>query len=203
VSITKIRKRHLRECARIALEIRGFRVELKAGAGIVPGARLRMFHGSKAREVAVRTSLDREVGFTRHPDGRWTTIPSVDEVVVAVPSAEDPSSAEVLSFDREVIIDACNAALAARKNEYPELSHKAPIFIALDTADSRHSSDAASSGLKAKAKWRTSVPLAAVRTHKSPFVPPAESFIERVKREFAELNGVDVSKVVVEFRIIA
>jgi hypothetical protein len=31
----------------------------------------------------------------------------------------------------------------------------------------------------------------------------ARSFIERVKREFYEINGVDVSKVVVEFRIVA
>jgi hypothetical protein len=202
MSIAKIRKRHLRGCARVALERMGHRVELKSGAGIVPGARLRTFHGSEAREIAVRTSLDREVGFTRRPDGRWITIPAVDEIVVAVPSAEDPSSAEVLSFDREVMIHACNAALAARKREYPELSHKAPIFIELDSSDKADSPDVAS-GLKAKAKWRTSVPLAAVRTHKSASVPPAESFIERVKREFAELNGVDVSKVVVEFKIIA
>jgi hypothetical protein len=202
MSITKIRKRHLRECARLALERGGLRVELKAGAGIVPGARLRAFQGSDAREVAVRTSLDREVGFNRHPDGRWITLPSVDEIVVAVPSAEEPSSAEVLSFDRDVVIDACNAALAAQKKEYPELSYKAPIFIALDTSDKNRSSDVAS-GLKEKAKWRVSIPLAAVRTQKSTSAPRAESFIERVKREFADLNGVDVSKVMVEFRIIA
>ena len=108
----------------------------------------------------------------------------------------------MFSFDREVVIDACNAALAARKTEYPGLSHKAPIFIALDTSDKGNSPDVAS-GLKAKAKWRTSVSLAAVRTRKSASAPPAESFIERVKREFAELNGVDVSKVVVKFKIIA
>jgi hypothetical protein len=202
MSMTRIRKRHLRDCAWVALEGRGLRVELKSGAGIVPGARLRTFDGAKAREVAVRTSLDREIGFTRHPDGRWTTISTVDEIVVAVPSAEEPSAAEVLSFDREVVIDACNAALAARKNEFPGLSHKAPIFIALDTSDKGPSPDVAS-GLKAKAKWRTSVSLAAVRARKSTSATPAESFIERVKREFAELNGVDVSKVVVEFRIIA
>ena len=98
MSVAKIRKRHLRGCARVALERMGHRVELKAGAGIVPGARLHAFHGSEAREIAVRTSLDREVGFTRHPDGRWITIPTVDEIVVAVPSAEDPSSAEVFEL---------------------------------------------------------------------------------------------------------
>jgi hypothetical protein len=201
VSLTRIRKRHFRECARIALEGRGLRVELKAGAGIVPGARLRTFRGSEAREVAVRTSLDREVGFTRHPDGSWVTIPAVDEIVVAVPSAEEPGSAEVLCFDREVMIDTCNAALAARKKEYPQLSHKAPIFIALDTSNEGHPPNDPSS-LKAKAKWRTSVPLATGRTRNRASLR-AESFIEQVKREFAELNGVDVSKVVVEFRIIA
>jgi hypothetical protein len=148
------------------------------------------------REVAIRTSLDREVGFNRYPDGRWITIPTVDEIVVAVPSAEDPSSAEVLSFDREVVIDACNAALAAQKKEYPKLSYKAPIFIALDASDKGRASKVAS-GLTAKAKWRTSIPLGTVRT------PRVESFIERVKREFADLNGVDVSKVMVEFKIIA
>jgi hypothetical protein len=197
MSTTKIRKRHLRECAQVALEGRGLRVELKAGAGIVPGARLRTFHGSEAREIAVRTSLDREVGFNRHPDGRWITIPTVDEIVVAVPSAEEPSSAEVLSFDREVVIDACNAALAAQKRQYPALSHKAPIFIALDTFDK-----GLASGLKTKAKWRISIPLDAVRRQNSTSAR-AESFIERVKREFADRNGVDVSRVTVEFRINA
>jgi hypothetical protein len=171
-------------------------VELKTGAGIVPGARLRTFDGSQVRNVAVRTSLDREVGFTRHPDGRWMTIPTVDEIVVAVPSPEEPGSAEVLGFDREVVIDACNAALAAQKRQYPELSHKAPIFIALDTPNKGRSSKVAS-GLAAKAKWRISIPLGTVRT------PRAESFIERVKREFADLNGVDVSRVEVEFTIKA
>jgi hypothetical protein len=202
MTIATMRKRHLRECARVALEHKGDRVELKTGAGIVPGARLRTFQGSQSCEVAVRTSLDREVGFNRHPDGRWTTIPNVDEIVVAVPSAEDPNSAEVLSFDPDVVIEACNAALAAQKKQYPKLSHKVPIFIALDPAPKGKSSGVAS-GLKAKAKWRTSVLLAAVGTPKIAAMPRTESFIERVKREFADLNGVDVSKVVVEFRIIA
>jgi len=130
------------------------------------------------------------------------TIPNVDEIVVAVPSAEEPSSAEVFSFDREVMINACNAALAARKKEYPELSDKAPIFIALDRVAGGRFPEA-TSGLKAKAKWRTSVPLAAVPTRNNTSDPLKESFIERVKREFAELNGVDVNKVVVEFKIVA
>jgi hypothetical protein len=198
---TKFRKRHLRECARLALEGRGIQAEVKPGPGIVPGARLLTMAGSEEREVAVRTSLDREVGLTRHPDGRWMTIPNVDEVVVAVPSAEEPDSAEVLCFDSDVMIEAFDAALAARMKQDSKLSHKAPIFIALDHS-AKGSSPNLQSGLKTKSKWRTLIPLSAV-SMPSLARPSAEGFIDRVKREFAELNGVDVSKVVVEFRIIA
>jgi len=197
----KLRRQYLRDCARLALNHRGVGVELKPGAGIAPGARLRTFDGPKECEVAVRTSLDRKVGLTRHADGRWNTIPKVDEVVVAVPSAEEPASAEVLCFDRDVIIEAFDAALAARKKKHPDLSHKAPIFVALDSSSKRRSPDF-SSGLKTKSKWQMSVPLSAVSVPRSSSGRSAQGFVERVKREFAEMNGVDVSKVVIEFRII-
>ena len=57
----KLRKAHLRDCARKALEQRGYSVEDVGGAGVVPGARLRISKGSKAYSVAVRTSLERKV----------------------------------------------------------------------------------------------------------------------------------------------
>ena len=132
LSARKLRKRDLRECARLALERRGVRVEVKPGAGIVPGARLRTFLGPQERKVAVRTSLDREVGFTRHSDGRWITMPNVDEIVVVVPSAEEPNSAQVFCFDSHVMIEAFDAVLSARENKNPQFSYKYPIFIALD-----------------------------------------------------------------------
>jgi hypothetical protein len=218
----KLRKRQLRESARIVLERRGLRVELKPGAGIVPGARLRTFLGSDERQVAVRTSLDREVGFTRHPDGRWITITKVDEIVVAVPSEDDPNSAEVLSFNREALTQACDAALAAQLKETPGFSPKAPLFIALDPpkrqapnkrqlSSTRRSSNVFWN-LKEKAIWNTLIPLADVPTGKTPTLPaksfieqlkPGESFIEQVKREFARLNRVHVSQVAVEFKIIS
>jgi hypothetical protein len=69
----RLRKSVLRECARLALEGRGFKVELISGPGIVPGARLRAIKGSEEREIAVRSSLDREVGLTRRPNGAWAT----------------------------------------------------------------------------------------------------------------------------------
>jgi hypothetical protein len=197
----KVRKQQLRECARLALVQRGLRVEIKPGAGIIPGARLKVFDASHLLDVAVRASLDGEVGFARYPNGDWMTILSVDEVVVATPSAEEPGSAEVLCFDSDVMKEAFDVALAERKMEYPNFSHKAPVFVALDGADGTKSKNV-SVGLKAKAKWQVLIPLSAVSTDSTLSRPTAAGFIDRVKREFAEMNGVDVSKVVIEFKII-
>jgi len=191
----KMRKAQLRECARHVLQQRNVRIEVKSGPGIMPGARLLAWEsdGADEREIAVRTSLDREVGLTRHPDGRW---------------ADDSGSAEVLSFKPTVLMAVFDTALKHLKKRSPNLSHKAPIFVRLDKPRAKGKANVTLGvdhdvtwGLKDKAEWHTIVPLASV-----PGSPPAEStegFIERVKREFAALNGVDVSKVVVEFRITA
>ena len=130
----KLTKSLLRECARVALEQRGFTVELISGAGIVRGARLRAVKGSQERNIAVRTSLDREVGLMRRPNGHWATIPRMDEVIVVAPSEDESGSAEVLSFAPDAIIRVFDAALEARQKENPNFSPKAPIFMALDAA---------------------------------------------------------------------
>ena len=156
----KLRKSLLRECARLALEQRGFTVEPVRGSGIVPGTRLRAKDGSLTRNVAVRTSLDREVGLTRNSDGTWSTIPQMDEVLVAVPCADDRGSAEILSFDPGVLIRAFNAALTARQGENPDFKLKSPIFIALDEVV--HGGDASEPALKAMSQWSALVPLASV-----------------------------------------
>jgi hypothetical protein len=129
------------------------------------------------------------------------TLLAVEEVVVAVPSDDEPSSAEVLSFDSEVLIEEFGAELAKRQRKNPEFSPDAPIFIRLEPKKKSLSNGA--SALAAKARWRTLIPLASVIMQKNTSAQPTESFIERVKREFAEQNGIDVSRVVVEFKIIA
>jgi hypothetical protein len=58
-------------------------------------------------------------------------------------------------------------------------------------------------GLKEKSIWRKIMKPDEEMLRKSAEQSSARSFIERVKREFYEINGVDVSKVVVEFRIVA
>ena len=193
-----LRKAHLRECARKALEDRGYSVEDIGGAGVVPGARLRISRGSKKNTVAVRISLERKVGFVRNPDGGWKTLPFVDYVVVVTPSAEDPNCAEVLGFTRKAITEVFDGELAARKKRNPDFSPKAPIFVPLDPIKGGKASDRGLKGLKG---WQRDVPLASVPSQQRAKGEPVSAFVDRVKREFAQLIGIKEENVTVEFLI--
>jgi hypothetical protein len=192
----KLRKGQLRACAKTALEQRGFAVAIKSGPGIVTGARLQASKGSQEFEIAVRTSLDREIGLTRSLEGRWLTVSKVDEVVVVVPSTRDPHSAEVIGFDSTVLIDVFNQKLKELEEKNPKFALKSPVFVALDAP----SGEGPEVALIARAAWTTLVPLASL-PESNESVPG--SFIDRIKREFAALVGVDVNTVRVEFNIIA
>ena len=194
-----LKRSQLRECARLALEQRGFSVEPISGSGILPGARLRAKKGAVTRNIAVRTSLDREVGLTRNSDGDWSTIPRMDEVLVAVPSVGERGSAEILSFAPKLLIHAFDQALKARQSENRDFKLKSPIFIALD--DVVRGDDASERALKAMSQWSSLVPLTAVsRPHVSENESESE-FFDRVRQEFAERHGFDPSKVRVEFSV--
>lgn len=194
----RIMKQQLRDGAWQAVTNRQYAPKLVSGPGIVAGARLRATAGPIAGEqIAVRTSKDREVGLLRD-NRKWRTISKVRELVVAVPSLTNPeSSIEVLCFDSKTVIELFDAAV--KKAGSRALSHKAPVFVALDAVPKK-GSGALAGGLGAKAKWREEIPLPSIDA-KLP--DQSDGFIERVKREFAERNGVDVSKIVVEFRIVA
>ena len=110
---------------------------------------------------------------------------------------DNPNLAEVFGFEPEVLIRAFDA-LAAKTlaGKSREKALKAPIFIALD--HQLDDKDDLRSNLKKKSSWSTIVPLKPPNTAAEGNV----GFVERVKREFAELNGVDISKVLVNFQII-
>ena len=196
--VQNIRKAHLRACARKALEGFGYVVQDIGGAGVVPGARLRIFEGSKAETVAVRTSLERKVGFVRNPGGGWMTLSFVDRVVVVTPSAEDPNCAEVLGFKRAALIKVFDTVLAVRKKQNPDFSPKAPIFINLDPFKRGKKKYR---GLKELSEWQRDVPLASVPSQQSAKGEPVPAFVDRVKREFAQLMGLKAEEVTVEFQI--
>jgi hypothetical protein len=191
----KLRKQDLREIVRGIYEENGARVDPQPGRGIIPGSRLKVTIGGDTRIVAIRTSLDREFSLNRHSDGSLATIPKVDEVAVAVPSRTGPGLVEVFGFDRDVVITAFDHAIAEQKQKYPNVSPKAPVFISLD--DSTAVAD-----FKSKARWTKVVALEGLKhaTTKGRGENFSE-FRERVRHEFAELYGIAVEDVIVEFRI--
>jgi hypothetical protein len=199
----KIRKEFLRESARLALGEKGYDVELAPGPGIVPGARLNAVKDGESWLVAVRTSLDREVGLLRNPNGTWRTIPKMDLVVVAVP-ASDVQAADVLAFDPDVLMGVFNATVdIVEKGKRNKARFKAPIFVALDDIKNSRTG-VVRPGLKAKAEWQVQIPL----DHSSLRAPPIDGdqsrarFFDRLKQQVADFVGVDISKIVLEIRII-
>jgi hypothetical protein len=191
-------KQKLREAAQMVLTNRDYAPVPVSGRGIVPGTRWKATKGPAAgQQIAVRTPVTREVGFVRRDDKPgWRTISNskIPETVVAVPSLSDPESLiEVLCFNSKTMAAKFDAAVKKARDRtlYPN----APVFLALDEIP-QSGSGALTGGLKAEAKWREEISVDLVSA-------PPDEFFERVKREFAERNGVDVSKVIVEFRIVA
>jgi hypothetical protein len=188
----------LRAAARKAVEDHVGPTHIKKVPTVAKGARLEAKTATGTIEIAVRTSLEREVGLMRDRKGRWRTVRKVDLVVVAV-RADGQDAAEVFAFERDVLIEAFDAALKAQRSQISS-SYEAPTFIALDPTK-RARSTSLSTGLKAKAKWRALVPIDSTLAIEPVATETIDQFVNRVKLEFATLVGVDAVKVAVEFRI--
>ena len=196
--VAKLRRAHLRDCARKALERRGYSVKDISRMGVAPGAQLRISKASETYRVAVRSSLERKVGIVRKPSGDWMTVPCVDFVVVVTPSAEQPNCAEILCFPSATIIKAFDKVLAARKERNPDFSPKAPLFVPLDPVER---GKAIHPGLKELAEWQDDVSLASVPSQKSSEREGVSAFVARVTREFAQKFGAKEEDVTVSIHI--
>ena len=186
--------------------------------GVVPGSRLRIQRsGEPQKTVLVRISKKRKIGISRHRwSGKWFEVPGLDEVVIVSPSLSDPMNVDVVGFNTEALIRTFDALDQLRNGPYAkERELNFPIFAALDPQRSDDTNDM-SSNLIEKASWAVTVPLyeplasnpmdpggkAAPAPVASAMQPSGEGFIERVRREFAEINGVEISKVIVNFHIV-
>jgi hypothetical protein len=202
-----MQRRVLRACAQAALQRLKFQVEVRKRPRVVPGGRLTVRRGPEKLQVAVRTSSKRDVTLLRGDDGKWKTIPGVDLVVVAVPTEHSQESVDVFGFDPPSMLELFDRAAAFQRKRNPAVSEELPICVALDSGRSKGFGKAIS-GLKDKAKWSETVAIddsILASAKKLEGVKKGDStigFVERVKRELAELMGVDVSKVEVTFRIL-
>jgi hypothetical protein len=174
-------------------EVRG----ASSGRGLLPGARLIAKRDGVEIDVAVKASLERSLNFTRQSKNRWRTASTVDLVVAVVP-ASNAKDIEVMAFDRKPLIAEFEKAWKALEKAGRSLSFEIPIFIPLDEV-SRKNVGHNIANLKALAVWSVRLSAEEVRARTS--AASGETFYERVKREFAERSGVDVSQVEVEFRI--
>ena len=191
----------LRQAAKAVLEERGFKTVERTGKGIRPGARL-IAKPAKGRaiEVAVRTSRERSLGFSRLNNGDWRTLEKVQLVVAVVPDRTEQGDYEVLAFESKTLKSWYGKALKQleRASRSPEL--EVPVFIPLDERSKKNLGHDIV-GLKNAARWR--VRIEAKQLEDQMLREDDETFINRVKREFAERNEVDVTRVSVEFRILA
>ena len=191
-----LKRRLLRRAAKLILEKElGFRVEIERGQrGVATGARLSATKGSQTITVAVRSSLSRRVKLMRTKEGTWQTIPEMDLVVVAVPANRASTAIEVLGFEPPEFLKAFDGALKTLpKSSDPDF----PVVVSLDESSSSGHS------LGSMARWRHVLSLDAPELRNVAENQSETGFVERVKREFAEIAGVDVSEVSVEFKIIS
>jgi hypothetical protein len=191
----KVTKPILLKCGRSALEARGYVTKLIRGQRITPGSRLEATKESQSHLVAVRTTRHRELGLLREPSRRWRTVSSVEEVIVVARSLEEEMAVDVMSFDAELLCQIFDAVVRDRAKD----AHTYPVFVPLD--DTGRNGNDVIPGLSKRATWQSTLWIS--EDTGQPIATPASAagFVERVKREFAKMMGVDVSTVTVEFRI--
>jgi hypothetical protein len=190
-----VKKTDLRRAGRQALVEEGYEVTALSGPGVLPGARLEAVRGKEVLTVAVRATQERFVGFSRHPNGHWRTLENVDLVLVATPIKKSLRAVEALAFNASELIPLFNDAQKQTNDAEP--INSLPVFIPLDS-DNRKQLGHTVAGLKEHAVWRRvieSKPKSDEPTSKM------DAFLERVRREFAELTGVTVENVSVEFKV--
>jgi hypothetical protein len=155
--------------------------------------------GGPSFEVAVRTGRERSIGFSRLSGGDWRTLRSVLWVLSVVPDDNSDTYFSIFAFEAKTLTSWFNKALKAleKAKRAPELD--VPIFIPLDEQSKKNVGHNIA-GLKKAAIW--SAPIGLKQLENQSLNEGAETFIDRVRREFAERNETDVSNVAVEFRIL-
>jgi hypothetical protein len=186
----------LRRAARHAAEAGGHAVRVKTTRGAISGSRLEFTVGKEVLSAVVRTSYERLIGFSRKQDGTWRPLAASQICLLAVPSETSDDQIEVYEFESKVLEGIFDDALTEMTRSGKAPAKEIPIYVALDDETTRSLGHSVA-GIKKLAKCR----LVSVLD----LAPPKNNhggFVARVKREFAELMGVDVSEVEVEFRVV-
>jgi hypothetical protein len=190
-------KSRLRYAAAQALIAKGFKINERTGKGIRPGAGwvATSAEGSEL-QVAVRICPQSSLSSSRRQDGRFKFENS--QLLLVVAPDQESANFTAFAFQRETLKSWYEKALQALEDagRAPELD--VPIFIPLHEHSKRNVGHNIA-GLKKAALWSVGIDAKRLKDHE--LGGQSESFFDRVKREFADKNGVDVGRVSVEFRI--
>lgn len=192
-----LKKSIMRDIGKAVLESRGYQTRVVTSRGVLFGARLEAAKGEETFDVSVRSAQQRAVSFTRRSNGDWGGL-STDRVLIVVPEKKGATTLEVLLFESDELRTQLEAAAKALGRSSKSSKFDVPILLPLDRVRAKKGR-VPTQNLKDKSVWSEIIDpsrFTAIPTRE-------ETLIERVKREFAEQNKVDVSKVMVEFKIIA
>ena len=189
----------LRDAVPAVLKSLDYRVVSQSSRGVLPGARLVATKEGKTFRVAVKVLLERRMNFTRLSATKWRTLSDVDVVIAVAPVGDGSDAYEIIAFAAKPLIACFDQAWKTLKKANRALAFGVPVFIPLDEGSKKNVGHDVANLMELK-DWAVARSLSEMRALSSVTAP--DTFIDRVKREFAERNEVDVSKVVVEFRII-
>ena len=194
-----LKKSVLRSLAPSVLSDHGYEdVRPRTGQGLLPGSRLVARKAGKDVEIAVKASAERTLSFTRRTKTEWRTASAVGLVLAIVPPLDGSEGIEVWALDQNKLIAKFNSAWKALEKSGRGVSFEQPVFVPLDKVSRKNVGHSIANLTECK-KWIAQLTPDEVKRRTAG--RSDETFYERVKREFAELSGVDISKVEVVFRI--
>jgi hypothetical protein len=172
---------------------RGYDVRVKPGQGYLPGARVITAKAGKETDVAVKTSQERALSFTKQSNKRWRTLHAVKLVVAVVPAAKDQEEADVFAFETKALVRIFDRAWRALEKAKRPVGFNMPVFVPIDEV-SRKNVGHDIGNLKKIALW--SVHLTAEQLAELS-VSKEESYIDQFRRRFAAENGIDLDEVMI------
>ena len=190
----EVSREDLRAVGRRALEKKGFAVTVQSTVGARSGSRLEASKDGKLINVGIRTSLRREAGFSQNDDGKWSGLPSVDVVLVVVPSLS-PGAADVYCYYARKLIKLYEKCIANTKQ--PEKT-KYGVYIAIDDQLPKKSKSIGK-GLGRQAQWHMTLPILGAQR---PTNTNWDLLIDRFTEDAAALVGTDPLNIAVEVRFI-
>lgn len=194
-----LQKSVLRKLAPSVLADEGYEeVRSRTGQGLLPGSRLIARKAGVEVEIAVKVSAEGTLSFTKRTKTTWRTASAVGLVLAIVPALDASAGIEILALDAKKLVAKFNAAWKALEKAGRGVGFEQPVFVPIDKVTRKNVGHSVGNLTDCEI-WRAQLSHDEVKRRTEN--RSDETFYQRVKREFAEHSGLDISKVEVVFRI--